>query len=173
MTEVKPMALQKRTPETMLAAQRRARVVELRLDGHPLREIAEEVGISIGRCSQILRRELETINAENRERTETHRNLELARLDAMQHALWARAVPEGDAEPSFRAATLIVRIMERRARLLGLDAPARTDATLHDAPSITFNFDLDALNADNLRGLLEEAEQREAAGIEAAGPSDA
>jgi hypothetical protein len=48
------------------------------------------------------------------------RELELTRLDAMLLPLWRR-VQAGEEKAIDRA----LRIMERRARLLGLDAPTR------------------------------------------------
>jgi hypothetical protein len=48
---------------------------------------------------------------------------ELDRLDRMQVALWPRAMKGDD-----RAIGTIVRLMERRARLVGIDAPQRIQA---------------------------------------------
>jgi preprotein translocase subunit SecD len=48
--------------------------------------------------------------------------LEVERLDKMQVALWAKA-QHGD----YGAVDRIIRIMERRARLLGLDAPEKQE----------------------------------------------
>src|SRR5205823_5555376 len=48
------------------------------------------------------------------------RQLELERLDALQKSLWGKALA-GD----MPALDRILRIMERRSGLLGLDAPAR------------------------------------------------
>lgn len=47
---------------------------------------------------------------------EQHRTLELTRLDALQTALWEKAM-NGDV----KAALGVLRIIERRSRLLGLD----------------------------------------------------
>ncbi len=46
------------------------------------------------------------------------------RLDRLQEALWPKAI-SGDT----RAADVVLRIMNRRARMLGIDAPARIDIT--------------------------------------------
>jgi hypothetical protein len=53
------------------------------------------------------------------------RQLEAERLDAMTAALWPRAM-DGD----LRATDRILGIMDRRARLLGLDAPRREAITV-------------------------------------------
>lgn len=52
------------------------------------------------------------------------RNLELERLDKLLSGLWSRA--SGGNE---YAVDRILKIMERRARLLGLDAPTKQDIT--------------------------------------------
>ena len=57
-----------------------------------------------------------------REPAEELRTLELERLDAMLLALWRR-VQAGDEKTVDR----VLHIMERRARLLGLDAPLRSE----------------------------------------------
>lgn len=54
------------------------------------------------------------------------RTLELERLDAMLLAIW-RQVKEGNHGAIDRA----LRILERRAKLLGLDAPVKQDITSH------------------------------------------
>jgi orotate phosphoribosyltransferase-like protein len=50
------------------------------------------------------------------------RELELARLDVMQDALWLQVL-KGDAV----AIRAVIRIMQRRAAMLGLDAPRQTE----------------------------------------------
>jgi hypothetical protein len=52
------------------------------------------------------------------EAVDDHRALELARLDALQVALWDDAVG-GDV----KAVNAVLRIIEQRSRLLGLDKP--------------------------------------------------
>lgn len=49
---------------------------------------------------------------------EQHRTLELLRLDELQSGLWDRAV-SGDV----KAVNAVLRIIEQRSRLLGLDRP--------------------------------------------------
>lgn len=55
------------------------------------------------------------------------RDTELARLDRLQAAHWAKAL-KGD----YRSTEMILRIMRRRAQLLGLDAALKIDATITD-----------------------------------------
>ncbi len=54
--------------------------------------------------------------------SEELREVELSRLDRLQAALWPKAL-----EGNLGAADRILRIAERRARLLGLDAPVKQE----------------------------------------------
>ena len=76
------------------------------------------------------------------------RTLEVERLDSLLNGLWQRRhVPE--------ITDRILRIMERRAKLLGLDAPTRTEVTGKDGG---------AIEVDDAR----ESIQRKLAGISTA-----
>jgi len=77
-----------------------------------------------------LQRELEKLQAENREAAENVRRVELRRLDRMLRGLWKDAT-EGDTQ-AIRAA---LKIMKRRADLLGLDAPERFEQAVSFAES--------------------------------------
>ena len=56
------------------------------------------------------------------EAVDQHRALELARLDALQASLWDRA-EAGDV----KAVNAVLRIIDQRSRLLGLDKPGDTN----------------------------------------------
>jgi hypothetical protein len=106
------------------AAEREAKelkVLELRRAGFTFQRIAEEVGYATPSGAQ---RALERIMTRNvPQAPEEFRWQELDRLDRMQVALWPRAMKGDD-----RAIGTIVRLMERRARLVGIDAPQRIQA---------------------------------------------
>jgi hypothetical protein len=98
-----------------------AKVLELRRAGFTFQRIAEEVGYATPSGAQ---RALERIMKRNvPQAPEEFRWQELDRLDRMQVALWPRAMKGDD-----RAIGTIVRLMERRARLVGIDAPQRIQA---------------------------------------------
>jgi hypothetical protein len=97
------------------------KVLELRRAGFTFQRIAEEVGYATPSGAQ---RALERIMKRNvPQAPEEFRWQELDRLDRMQVALWPRAMKGDD-----RAIGTIVRLMERRARLVGIDAPQRIQA---------------------------------------------
>ena len=63
------------------------------------------------------------IDRRSAEGVEEYQALELSRLDALQAAHWDRAV-HGDA----KAAEVVLYVIEKRIRLLGLDRPGRAAA---------------------------------------------
>ena len=112
---------------------RDARVYELRIQGNTFEQIASEVGYSgpSGAWQAHQRIKSEWIF----ESIEEARQLELMRLDELQVAVWDRAI-NGD----LPAAHCVLKIMDRRAKLLGLDKPEKVEVNKWD-----FNAeDLDA-----------------------------
>jgi hypothetical protein len=111
------------TPEEKAAEleAKELKVLELRRAGLTFQRIAEEVGYATPSGAQ---RALERIMTRNvPQAPDEFRWQELDRLDRMQVALWPRAMKGDD-----RAIGTIVRLMERRARLVGIDAPQRIQA---------------------------------------------
>jgi hypothetical protein len=97
-----------------LAAYRGARALELSLAGVPYDEITRELGYkSRGSVSKAM---WKTIDRRATEGADAYRTLELQRLDALQSAHWESAVA-GDV----KAAELVLNVIEKRIRLLGLD----------------------------------------------------
>ena len=106
----------KRSQLNLIAREREERVLELRKAGLSLNEIAKDVGYTNPSSAQAaLNRVLRRAIAPN---VELLRDTEGERLDALQFGLWPKAM-NGDS----RAAEVIVKVMERRAKLFGLDAP--------------------------------------------------
>ena len=100
-------------------------VFRLRLHGASVRTIAVELKITTDEVDAALTRMCGGVTPAMRERTI---QIELDRLDEMQRAHYAKAV-EGDIEHT----AISLKIMEHRARMLGLIAPPRTDDWLSRA----------------------------------------
>lgn len=99
-----------------VAAQRRVRAVQLASLGYTYESIAKEVGYgNRGTAYRAVRDELERCSVEA---VDTLRRVELDRLEALQRAVWDRAM-RGDVA----AVNAAVRIIESQIRLLGLDQP--------------------------------------------------
>src|SRR5262249_37658486 len=106
--------------------ERRAVALELRKAGGSFREIARQLGVDVHTAHADVEAELAALRETTVGRAEALRDLELERCDRMVAGLWPQI--EQGKPPAVSAA---VRVSERRARLLGLDAPTtmRTEMT--------------------------------------------
>jgi hypothetical protein len=95
-------------------------IIELRHEGYVWREIAVMVDMSIAGVVKAYKRALtrHPIAA-----IDEHRELELDRLDNLQRTYWQPAVAG-----NLRAADFVLRVIDKRAKLLGLDAPLKVQA---------------------------------------------
>ncbi len=109
------------SPPKVQAAVRRKEAVDLRIEGKTYKEIGQELGVTPTRARQLVAEALAAIEKDTAESAEELRRLELDRLDQLQSGLWQEA-----AGGNLKAVGAALKIMERRARLVGLDAPART-----------------------------------------------
>jgi hypothetical protein len=127
---------------------RDARVYELRIQGHTFEQIASEVGYSgpSGAWQAHQRIKSEWIF----ESIEEARQLELMRLDELQVAVWDRAI-NGD----LPAAHCVLKIMDRRAKLLGLDKPEKVEVNKWDINA----EDLDA-EVERIVNIINEREDQ-------------
>jgi len=110
------------------AAERRAFVLDQRKGGLTYRQINAQVhkkfpddqlpkGYDERGCWMDVTAELKRIHTENNEAAQEVRTLELDRLDTMQAALWGKVIAGNEG-----AVDRVLRIMQRRADLLGIDA---------------------------------------------------
>lgn len=105
---------QKKKDQMAAAEEKRLWAVELRKTGMTYEQIAAEMGLKSGSAVyQMVSRALKLMPAESIDQV---RLLELRRLDALLRAVWNKAV--NDEEGAINRA---LRILERRARVLGLD----------------------------------------------------
>jgi len=122
-----------------------AKAVELRGRGHTYAEVAKALGMSHASAARkAVERALVATVAEP---CEELRRLELAKLDALSAPAWAildtqhpvvsagrvmtlNGEPLRDSQPVLAAIDRLLRIAERRARLLGLDAPMQLGGVL-------------------------------------------
>lgn len=105
-----------RTEIAAMAREREARALDLRALGHPLDRIAKELGYAhASSASKAIQRALDRIPMEAAKRL---RDIELHALDLAQRAL-ADKIVRGD----LGAIDRLIRIMDHRAKLLGLYEP--------------------------------------------------
>ena len=118
------MATSKSSHVRILAAERRIKAFELRKAGATFKQIAEQLGCSEQHCHKVVTEELQRLNKHRAELGEEVTRMELERLDTMLLGLWQRA-KKGDE----RAVDATLKIMARRAKLCGLDAPTKIEQT--------------------------------------------
>jgi len=114
------MSESKASVQTLRGRQREIACLELRMAGLTYRAIAAKLGISKSGAYHAVMRALRRLNEKSAEATAEVRTLEMQRLDDLLETLWPYRH-----KPTY--VDRILRVMERRARLLGLDAPERRE----------------------------------------------
>lgn len=118
------------------ATDRQRRALELRVAGKSLPEIAKELGYKdhSGARAAISAGLKKTIQ----EPADELRQIEAARLDVAIDAIW-----EGVRMGNLRVIDTLLKLMQRRAALFGIDAPAKTEGIFHHDYSHYSNSDID------------------------------
>jgi hypothetical protein len=107
----------------------------LHLAGANDNQIARQLGFNSAATARASweRALADTVSTEDRDKA---RRTELARLDRLQQSWWSKAIDPKSAEQG-TASRMVLSFMERRARMLGLDAPTRIDVYTPTAQEIT------------------------------------
>jgi len=127
-TDMHPEARQRRGQhrDRALASWRRSEAIRLKTAGCTYEQIAEHLGYANrGTVHRIVQQALDVREVES---VDELRRLELDRLDALHASLWPLAM--GGHVPSVLA---LIRIVDLRTRLLGLQAPTARKRTPEDA----------------------------------------
>jgi hypothetical protein len=114
--------------------------IELRIAGHSWQEIATKLGFA-GK-SGAFKLVQNALREQLREPAEELRQIEFVRLEAMTLGLWKRA-KRGDVGAIDR----VLKLMDRRAKLLGLDLSPDANTTPVVPPKIVIQY-ADAADAD-------------------------
>lgn len=153
------------TPAAKLVATaiRRAQAVKMRREGRPWQEIVDALGYaSCGAAHLDVTRALDVARKELALETEQYRELELQRLDDMERSIrtvldamhvtvsHGRIVRDADGselvdhDPAMRAVDRLLKIAERRSKLLGLDQPVKHEL------SGAVTYAIEGVNLDKL-----------------------
>jgi len=123
----------KRTAQKAGILERQLEALELRKRGFAFREIGRRLNISHVQASRDVNAELGRLAELCKDSAEELRQLELERLDMLMLGLEPMArVGKPDAVNAY------LKVMERRSKLLGLDAPAKQEHTGKDGGAIAF-----------------------------------
>ena len=95
-------------------------ILQERLAGRSARSIGKQLSLTVGEVNASLDRTLPTIDNAMRVR---HVSLDLHRLDGLLETFYKRAIEKTDTQ----AGLCVVKILERKAALLGLDQPQKLD----------------------------------------------
>ena len=106
----------KTAPAKIPAAARREKALELRASGQSIRAIADKLGVSKSQVQRDIEKELQAAAERRKKIAELIIDLELAKLDALEKKAWEH-ITGGE----LSAIDRVLRSMERRAKLLGLD----------------------------------------------------
>ena len=115
-----------RTVKTQLQM---AEALELRAGGSTYGQIGAALGVSRSRAFKIVGKALDELTKRSEGSVERLRRLELVRLDR-----WTCALDPKKDDP--RVVDTLIRLSERRCKLLGLDAPTRTELSGPDGRPI-------------------------------------
>ncbi len=113
----------KNNAEAALARQREHDALQLRIGGGSLRQIGEALGISHETARQALDRAMQRLIEDTQDKAEDLQTIQGARLEALFLGIWPKALA-GVPDQVDRA----LKVMERQARLFGLDGPVK----IHD-----------------------------------------
>jgi len=118
-----------RKGQTAVATIRRNKAVSLAADGVSYRQIGERLEIGHSQAYKDVQRALGELDGLTGKQAERVRDLELVRLNKLTLALQAKSQSSNISVGELaRVTDSLLRIMERRAKLLGLDMPAQGDA---------------------------------------------
>lgn len=111
-------------------AERDLRIFKMRQAGIPIAEIARRFNVGSSTVSASIRRQLGKLNQEALLAYPEVLQMELERLDALQSAIWPMTQhrkqrlddgTEVSIEPDIKAVSTVLSILDRRAKLLGME----------------------------------------------------
>lgn len=111
---------QKTGSRAAITQERRRVAFELRKAGATYEEIGKSLGITRQSAYGLVSKVLEQLQTQTAEDAAAVKEMELQRLDAMFKGLWP-AASKGNPQSVEKA----LKVMERRSKLLGLDAPTK------------------------------------------------
>lgn len=120
--------------------------LELRKAGASYQAIGDTLGMSKTRAYELVMEGLKELNERVAEGAQEVRRMELERIDGILLALYPQ-------RKNPRVADSILRAMDRRARLMGLDAPVLVAPTTPEGKALPGALDLSKLTTEQLEQL--------------------
>lgn len=134
------------------AMDNRAKALDLRRAGASLRDIAKALGVSHQSAKRYIDAAIADLHDSQNQKTEDYRAVEIDRLERLHMSLWQKALGgkrDGvEVPPDYAAVDRLIRISERRSKLLGLDASAAVKVSGDPDAPLTIRL-VDETEGDN------------------------
>jgi len=153
------------SPKRVLSLKRREIALALRLQGYTYHEIGKRLKISHVSAWQHVKSAMEEHRKALAEDVEQVRDMEVNRLDGMLEKLYPRRK-----DP--RTADTILRLMDRRSKLLGLDVPNKVDVNVTGLEKLSDEELVKKAEAVFRRSARKSAEEAERSGEGSVDPDD-
>ena len=108
-----------------------AEALALRIAGGTYKQIGERLHIHASNAYRAVQEELASLDAIKAERAERLRDLEVERCERLVLGLWTNATRGDD-----KSVHAVLRVMERKAKLLGIDAPTQVENVTRPRPLV-------------------------------------
>ncbi len=133
------------TGQAEAAAARRQKSLDLRIAGVRYRQIGAQLGVSHQTAYRDVQTALGELTALQAGKAEKLRELELERCDKLTMALWPKARSGNE-----KAVRAVIAVMDRRAKLLGLDASTKLEHAGVDGAPLSFTLNLTTPHDDDV-----------------------
>ena len=127
--------------------QRRKVVASNILAGANYRDISAALGVSLGTVANDVKMVLQRWQKENVQVLDEHLQIDLRRIDTALNAIWAD-VQDG----KYGAIDRLLRLLERRAKMIGYDQPEKIDLNKKTDPRELTDDELAAIAAGDNAG---------------------
>jgi len=147
----RPTKTPKQSAERLI---KQAQALQLRAHGHNYRGIAKALGCSISTSHALVK---EAFIAERKGISEA--KADLVELEVLRCDTYLQAIAKQVQAGNVRAVDTALKVADRRARLLGLDAPTKIAPTDPEGNALPQRPDLSNLDSHELRQLAELMEK--------------
>jgi DNA-binding CsgD family transcriptional regulator len=140
----------KRRSDPLVKAEESRRILNLFIAGARVDEIARTMELSVETVYRERRAALEAAVPLRDKAADELREIELQRLDRLQRAHWTQAT-----EGHIGSSKIVLMCIDRRCKMLGLDAPVKVDATVRSELDAQIEQLVEELAAEGLVKLVE------------------
>lgn len=130
------MGKSKASPDTAISSQLEVDALDLRKQRFTFREIGQQLGCSESWAARLVKKRLADLDEHASETAEEIRKQEAESLDEHEKRLVLMLEQSSDPDTCMKLTEKVIRVKERRAKLLGLDMPKQMDVTSGGEPLV-------------------------------------